>query len=198
MVLLQSSTALQQMRKLNKVNSPTVKKNIAKIHEAMSSKKNIPKELLQNNKIQVYHHKIMVRIELKVKAVIKSGTVKYVMNPPVFYENDPITFFFYFYSFFFLFFFPPFLKTDIKMSRYIYCVETCQSRKPKSVYLVIVTHRAAKISTFSALLVWLWAKKQKLGLFKAIALQILAQLTSFVVTDIWQQEKKNFWNAVII
>lgn len=76
----------------------------------MSSKKNIPKELLQSNKIQVYHHKIMVRIELKVKAVIKSGTVKYVMNPPVFYENDPITFFFYFYSFFFLFFFFPIFK----------------------------------------------------------------------------------------
>lgn len=41
-------------------------------------------------------------------------------------------------------------------------METCQSRKPKSVYLVIVTHRSAKISKFSALLVWLSAKKQKI------------------------------------
>lgn len=38
----------------------------------------------------------MVRVELKVKAVIKSGTVKYVKNPLIFYENDPITFFLYF------------------------------------------------------------------------------------------------------
>lgn len=125
----------------------------------MSLKKNIPKELLQNHKIQLNDHKIIMRVELKVKAVIKSGTVKYVENPLAFYENDPITFFFYF-SFIrilssFSFFFPPFVKTDIIMSRYIWCVETCQSRKPKSVYLVIVTHRAAKISEFSALLVWL-------------------------------------------
>lgn len=102
LVLLQSSTAPQQTHKLNNVNSHTVDKNVANIHKAMSSKKNIPKELLQNHKNQVYHHKIMVRVELKVKAVIKSGTVKYVKNPLVFYENDPITFFFYSYSFFFL------------------------------------------------------------------------------------------------
>lgn len=81
MVLLQSSTALQQTRKCNNINSHAVEKNIAKIHKAMLSKKNIPKELLQNHKIQVYHQKIMLRVELKVKAVIRSGTVKYVKKP---------------------------------------------------------------------------------------------------------------------
>lgn len=82
------------------------------------------------------------------------------------------------------------------MSRCICCVETCQSRKPKSVYLVIVTHRAAKISKFSALLVWLWAKKQKIRSVQSHGSADISLSQKFCCDRLFDSRKKRIFEML--
>lgn len=69
-------------------------------------------------------------------------------------------------------------------------METCQSRKAKSVYLVIVTHRSAKILNFLLYLCGYQQRSKKLGLHKAVALQRLPLIRSFAVTGYLTAGKK--------
>lgn len=150
-------------------------------------KKKYPKELLQNHKTQIYHHKIMVRSELRVKAVIKSGTVKSVKGIAL-YKKDHGT------IFSFLSILSSFLKGAKRLT--LTCQDTFfvwKHAKVGSPSLSTLSLSPTDLQRFLNFLLYLCGyerRSKKLGLHKAVALQILAVIRSFVVTGYLTAGKK--------